>query len=250
MISELSPSNRQTESAAVPVMAAARNRCVLAGRSSCRSIVRRRCRRDPFFRGAREGHHRIESTSSFARPSFHLGALGRSGVAVRRRRDEQSSQAEPERDVRPARDGRTLLVLVIRCQRNARSDCLKSRNYGVDHGCRVVRGALELCRRLRPCARGIDEEQRATRQRQQATSNADTRGLWHQRFACAPPLDVIGTLPQSCQNESAAIAKFSDWFSRSRPANTSVVTPTTLPRASNSPPPEDPGEMGAVVCTK
>jgi hypothetical protein len=29
-----------------------------------------------------------------------------------------------------------------------------------------------------------------------------------------------------------------------------VVMPTRLPRASNKPPPEEPGEMGAVVCTK
>lgn len=50
-----------------------------------------------------------------------------------------------------------------------------------------------------------------------------------------------------CQNESAGMAKFRAWLSRSLPTSTRVVMPIRLPRESKRPPPEEPGEMGAVV---
>ena len=45
------------------------------------------------------------------------------------------------------------------------------------------------------------------------------------------------------QKSSAAIAKFRACASLSR----NVVTPIRLPKLSNNPPPDDPGEIGAVV---
>jgi len=44
-------------------------------------------------------------------------------------------------------------------------------------------------------------------------------------------------------NSSTAMAKFSAWASRSK----NVVMPMALPEASNRPPPDEPGEIGAEV---
>ena len=70
---------------------------------------------------------------------------------------------------------------------------------------------------------------------------------WAELQKALPPEDSVRMW--WTEKASAGIAKFKAWFRCSRPTSTSVVTPTRLPRASNKPPPEEPGEMGAVVCT-
>lgn len=57
---------------------------------------------------------------------------------------------------------------------------------------------------------------------------------------------VVGIAPLALgylQNASAEIAK----LRLPSPLNKKVVMPSRLPRASNSPPPDDPGAIGAVV---